>query len=80
MTTQKCLPKSPMMKTSHYTFECGSWIDCLSFLVENKWHHYYSHSLAESLALHLVRQRLAALIFYSVGSQIIVKKNAKDMI
>ena len=23
----------------------GGWIDCLPFLVENKWHHYYSQSV-----------------------------------
>ena len=32
-------------KTSHYTFDCGGWAYCLSFLVENKWRHYYSQSL-----------------------------------
>ena len=24
---------------------CWSWVDCLTFLVENKWHHYYSQSM-----------------------------------
>ena len=23
------------------SLNCGGWVDCLSFLVENKWHHYY---------------------------------------
>ena len=40
---------------SNVDFSVGTGIymyDCLSLLVENKWHHYYSQSLADSLVLN----------------------------
>ena len=61
----------------------GLHVQCVTFVIpscEMKWHPCYSQSLAESLALSLIQQRLVALIFYLIGIQIMVKKNAKDMI
>ena len=37
-------PITILVNFSNYT-DCSSWFDCLSFLVENKWHHYYSQSV-----------------------------------
>ena len=41
----KMLTEKHNDENSHYTSVCGGWVDCLSFLVENKWHHYYSQSV-----------------------------------
>ena len=41
----KTLTEKHNDENSHYTSVCGGWVDCLSFLVENKWHHYYSQSV-----------------------------------
>ena len=35
----KMLTEKHNDENSHYTSVCGGWVDCLSFLVENKWHH-----------------------------------------
>ena len=43
-------------------------------MVENKW-HYYSQSLAESLALWLMQQLLAVITLHLVCSEIMVQKN-----
>ena len=41
----KMLTENHNDENIHYTSVCGGWVDCLSFLVENKWHHYYSPSV-----------------------------------
>ena len=41
----KMLIKIIMIKSIHYTFDFRDWFNCLSFLVENKWHHYYLQSV-----------------------------------
>ena len=73
----KILTKAQRRKTSHDNFDCGDWPDCLPFLVENRWHHYYYSQL---VVLRLMHWPLAAPILYLVGSQTMVRKNAKDMI
>ena len=46
MTTQKMLTeKHNDEKLVTTLLIVGDWVDCLSFLVENKWHHYYSPSV-----------------------------------
>ena len=34
-------------KNSHYIFNRRSWVNCLLFLVANKWEHYYLQSVVQ---------------------------------